>query len=82
MFADDGLYTTFLPFPLILLNDVNALDVQNIFIAPEAYEVVSKEFAPFIADWEKLAGYSFAKVNPRPPLVKFLTPLSTLARKF
>ena len=64
MFADDGLYTTFLPFPLILLNDVNALDVQSIFIAPEAYDVVSKDFAPFIVDWEKLAGYSFAKVNP------------------
>lgn len=73
---------TYLPFPLVLLNDVNALDVQNIFIAPEAYEVVSEGFAPFIADWEKLAGYSFAKVSPQPPTVKFLTPLSTLVRRF
>ena len=56
---------TFLPFPLVLLDDVNALDVQNIFIAPEAHEVVSQEFAPFIADWEQLAGYSFAKVSRR-----------------
>lgn len=74
---------TYLPFPLVLLNDVNALDVQNIFIAPEAFEVVSQEFAPFITDWEKLAGYSFAKVSPRLLLlVNFLTACSTLVRKF
>lgn len=74
---------TYLPFPLILLNDVNALDVQGIFIPPEAYDVISKDFAPFIADWEKLAGYSFAKVSPQSsPLVNFLTLVSTLARKF
>jgi len=54
---------TYLPFPLVLLNDVRALDVQNIFIAPEAYEVMSQNFAPFVADWEDLAGYSFAKVS-------------------
>ena len=72
---------TYLPFPLVLLNDVNALDVQNIFIAPEAYDVASKEFAPFIADWEKLAGYSFAKVSQYPKfLASFLTSRSTLAR--
>lgn len=40
----DSLYTTYLPFPLAVLARPDALDVQNIYIVPEASEIATTEF--------------------------------------
>lgn len=57
----DSLFVTYLPFPLVNLDSGWQNWVQDIYIAPEAYNVVSKEFAPFVAEWQKIAGYNFTK---------------------
>jgi hypothetical protein len=36
---------------------------QDVYIAPEAFDVVSKEFAPFLSEWQTMAGYNFTKVS-------------------
>ncbi|KAG8802766.1 hypothetical protein FRC18_007451, partial [Serendipita sp. 400] len=57
----DSLFVTYLPFPLVNLNSGWQLWSQNVYIAPESFDVVSKEFAPFLDQWQTMAGYNFTK---------------------
>ncbi|KAF9526145.1 hypothetical protein CPB83DRAFT_858425 [Crepidotus variabilis] len=66
----DSLYVTYLPLPLVLLND-EVDGAQHIFIAPEAFKVASEEFKDQIGFWQdslpgklkgQLASLSGAKV--------------------
>lgn len=52
----DGLFVTYLPFPLVNYGN-------DIHIAPEAYDVASAEFGPdALAVWEAAAKIKLAKV--------------------
>lgn len=55
---------TYLPFPLVNLNSGWQKWEQDVYIAPEAFDIASKEFAPFIDQWQTMAGYNFTKVYP------------------
>ncbi|KAJ1302897.1 hypothetical protein OPQ81_003196 [Rhizoctonia solani] len=53
----DSLFSTYLPFPLAVLARPGAEDVQNIYIVPEASEVVATEFgAEEIETWQAALG--------------------------
>ncbi|CAG8720732.1 15618_t:CDS:2, partial [Acaulospora colombiana] len=54
---------SYLPFPLVNLASGSQQTNQTIFIAPEAFEVASKEFAPFLDQWQGLAGFNFTKYS-------------------
>ncbi|KIM23356.1 hypothetical protein M408DRAFT_332377 [Serendipita vermifera MAFF 305830] len=59
----DSLFVSYLPFPLVNLNHGPGNLLQSAFIAPEAFDVVSKEFAPYIDQWQQLAGFNFTKYS-------------------
>ncbi|KIY48535.1 hypothetical protein FISHEDRAFT_43153 [Fistulina hepatica ATCC 64428] len=50
----DSTYTTYLPIPLVLL--VDETGAQDIYIAPEAYEVASSAFPDQLDIWEDALG--------------------------
>ncbi|KAH7335675.1 hypothetical protein B0J17DRAFT_667296 [Rhizoctonia solani] len=53
----DSLFSTYLPFPLVVLARPGAEDVQNIYIAPEASLVVTNEFGDeAITTWQAAVG--------------------------
>jgi hypothetical protein len=60
----DSLFVTYLPFPVVLLNDGNK---QQVHIAPEAFNVSSVEFADEIAFWQSVTHLDFSKVSPIMP---------------
>ncbi|PVF94674.1 hypothetical protein CPB86DRAFT_800281 [Serendipita vermifera] len=59
----DSLYISYLPFPLVNLDPGSQQTNQTVYIAPEAFEVTSKEFAPFLDQWQSLAGFNFTKYS-------------------
>ncbi|QRV82824.1 peptidase family S41 protein [Ceratobasidium sp. AG-Ba] len=53
----DSIYVTYLPFPIAVLANPNAPDVQNIYIVPEASEVVTSAFkGDAIKQWQSALG--------------------------
>ncbi|CAE6473612.1 unnamed protein product [Rhizoctonia solani] len=53
----DSLFSTYLPFPLAVLASPGVEDVQNIYIVPEASEVVTSEFgAEAVEIWKAALG--------------------------
>jgi hypothetical protein len=54
---------TYLPFPLVNLNSGTDLSQQEIYIAPEAFDVISQEFSSFLNEWQQMAGFNFTKVR-------------------
>ncbi|CAE6439798.1 unnamed protein product [Rhizoctonia solani] len=53
----DSLFSTYLPFPLVVLARPGAEDVQNIHIAPEASQVVTSEFGDeAVKTWQSAIG--------------------------
>ncbi|KDN37129.1 hypothetical protein RSAG8_10338, partial [Rhizoctonia solani AG-8 WAC10335] len=53
----DSLFSTYLPFPLAVLARQGAEDIQNIYIVPEASEVVANEFgAEAVKTWQAALG--------------------------
>ncbi|KAG8767679.1 hypothetical protein FRC12_006114 [Ceratobasidium sp. 428] len=53
----DSSFETYLPFPIAVLADPNALDVQNIHIVPEASEVCAENFGDGAIDkWQSALG--------------------------
>ncbi|KAJ7784767.1 hypothetical protein B0H16DRAFT_1402826 [Mycena metata] len=73
----DSAFLNFLPIPLVLLTQEDGS--QNIYIAPEAFEVASAEFSDEIAVWqdalplalkgklESLSGAKVVLINGKPP---------------
>ncbi|CAE6460494.1 unnamed protein product [Rhizoctonia solani] len=61
----DSLFSTYLPFPLVVLARPGAEDIQNIYIAPEASEVVANEFgAEAVKTWQAaLGGRNLSEFN-------------------
>lgn len=61
---DDSLYSTYLPFPLAVLARPDALDVQNIYIVPEASTVATAEFGgDAVAKWQAALGRNLTDVS-------------------
>ncbi|CEL60461.1 hypothetical protein RSOLAG1IB_09654 [Rhizoctonia solani AG-1 IB] len=53
----DSLFSTYLPFPLAVLARPGAEEVQNIYVVPEASEVVASEFGTQAVDiWKAALG--------------------------
>ncbi|KAG8680915.1 hypothetical protein FRC09_017881, partial [Ceratobasidium sp. 395] len=60
----DSLYTTYLPFPLAVLARPDALDVQNIYIVPEASTVATAEFGgDAVSKWQAALGRNLTDFN-------------------
>ncbi|KAF8518425.1 hypothetical protein BU17DRAFT_48809 [Hysterangium stoloniferum] len=59
-FCYDSTYTTFVPFPVVLLTENGK---QQLHIAPEAFNVSSVELADEISFWEKKAHLDLAKFS-------------------
>ncbi|KAG9098778.1 hypothetical protein FRC07_010594, partial [Ceratobasidium sp. 392] len=60
----DSLYTTYLPFPLAVLARPDALDVQSIYIVPEASTVATAEFGgDAVSKWQAALGRNLTDFN-------------------
>ncbi|KAG8748584.1 hypothetical protein FRC10_003718 [Ceratobasidium sp. 414] len=60
----DSLFATYLPFPLAVLARPDALDVQNIYIVPEASSVATAEFGgDAVAKWQAALGRNLTDFN-------------------
>jgi hypothetical protein len=57
----DSLFLTFLPFPVVLLDDASGN--QQLHIAPEAFTVASAEFADEISFWESATHLNLSRVS-------------------
>ncbi|KAB5588032.1 Peptidase family s41 domain containing protein [Ceratobasidium theobromae] len=60
----DSLYVTYLPFPLAVLESSSMDGTQNIYIVPEAFEVVTKEFGDeAVKAWQSALGRNLSDFN-------------------
>ena len=57
----DSLFLTFIPFPVVLLNDEAGR--QHLHIAPEAFKVASAEFADEIGFWQSATHLNLSQVS-------------------
>jgi hypothetical protein len=85
LFKDDSLYSTYLPFPLAVLARPDALDVQNVYIVPEASTVATAEFGgDAVAKWQAALGRNLTDVGStsQPPGLNSLSSSSTVLASF